>query len=248
MQYKPSRKEVAARKKYEQDLARHAATVARHARALADAAPKRIARANKAVERANAGGDVDQRYHAVERMLHEEAFYPPHDKRKESPLYHKAHDQLVNELDRPCLVCGVTHSTLGDPARNPFGAVQMETHHHVIEWALANAIDPGKFNERILPGLLRHDPAKYQEFEHSGMSKDAIVQWVDHDEDNLWVLCDVHHRHKFVGIHAITYPIWGPQDIVDETLVKEQIKLSKGIGKPAARTARPKRRKKAAKK
>jgi hypothetical protein len=31
-------------------------------------------------------------------------------------------------------------------------------------------------------------------------------------EDNLWVLCDVHHRAKFLGIHEITYPIWCPMD------------------------------------
>jgi hypothetical protein len=46
---------------------------------------------------------------------------------------------------------------------------------------------------------------------------------VDHSPDNLWVLCDVHHRHKFVGIHAITYPIWGPQDLVNSTMIGKML-------------------------
>ncbi len=41
------------------------------------------------------------------------------------------------------------------------------------------------------------------------------------------MLCDVHHRHKFVGIHAITYPIWGPQDVVDAGLMQKQIDVAK---------------------
>ena len=84
----------------------------------------------------------------------------------------------------------------------------METHHHVIEWALANAIDPAKFNQRVLPGLLRRNPEKYGPMKKR-MSQKQILDSVDHDEDNLWVLCDVHHRHVFVGIHAITFPISG---------------------------------------
>jgi hypothetical protein len=51
---------------------------------------------------------------------------------------------------------------------------------------------------------------------------------VDHSEDNLWVLCDVHHRAAFLGIHEITYPIWSPADmLIDdfENYVKEQIRL-----------------------
>lgn len=45
-------------------------------------------------------------------------------------------------------------------------------------------------------------------------TQQEMLDWIDHGRDNLWVLCDVHHRHKYVGIHAITYPIWGPQDIL----------------------------------
>lgn len=46
------------------------------------------------------------------------------------------------------------------------------------------------------------------------MTKQEVLDWVDHSEDNLWVLCDVHHRHKFLGIHEIPYPIGCPQDLL----------------------------------
>lgn len=151
--------------------------------------------------------------HKVARDLHEVAFYPEHDKRTESPQYKKAHEHLTKDLDLPCLVCGVKSSTLGDAMENPYGARQMETHHHVIEWALANAIDPAKFNKAIRPHLAhRHDRPAYKR----DMSAQEIADWVDHSEDNLWVLCDVHHRARYFGIHEISYPIWCPQDLLKE--------------------------------
>ncbi len=142
--------------------------------------------------------------------------------------------------DKHCLVCGVQHSTLADPARNPFGAIQLETHHHTIEWALANAIDPDKFNQHIRPGLQHLAEARpaglsslYTAFDAAyaqPMDLKTIQDWVDHGYDNLWVLCDVHHRHKFVGIHAITYPIWGPQDVVNENSIAHAIAEAKSAG------------------
>lgn len=38
--------------------------------------------------------------------------------------------------------------------------------------------------------------------------------WIDHHPDNLMVLCDVHHRHAGVGIHAVTAPIWRVQPLL----------------------------------
>ncbi|HTP28839.1 MAG TPA: hypothetical protein VMK12_24660, partial [Anaeromyxobacteraceae bacterium] len=87
------------------------------------------------------------------RLLNEIAFYPGHDKRKETDDYKAAHDLLVVKKDLPCLVCGVRSSTRNDPKENPYHARQMETHHHVVEWALANAIDVGRFNKIIRPHL-----------------------------------------------------------------------------------------------
>jgi hypothetical protein len=156
------------------------------------------------------------------------AFYPQHDKRRETPEYKAIHRKLVVDEDRPCLVCGVKNSTLKDPSQNLYGAKQMETHHRLIEWALANAIDADKFNRRVLKALRRTHPdrADYQ----NDFPEDQVRAWVDHDPDNLWVLCDVHHRAQFFGIHAITYPIWGPVDLLRddfEDYVREQLKQAR---------------------
>jgi hypothetical protein len=232
----------AAHDAYIDDLMQQTHTVNEHNAVLRARAPARIEEAMKASKAAglknDATDDALTQYHAVQRMLQEKAFYPPHDQRKESPAYAKVHKQMTITEDQPCLACGVRYSTLGDHTKNPFGAVQMETHHHTIEWALANAIVPGLFNERVLPGLARRSTLRkqqgkvdpiYDEFDAlygKPMSAAQIKAWVDHAADNLWVLCDVHHRHKFVGIHAITFPIWGPQDLVDDAIVKMQIQAA----------------------
>lgn len=189
--------------------------------------------------------------HGNFRHLTEADFYPAHDKRKESPEYKKVHDDMVHTQGRPCLVCGVTDAVLkdrtkkNDPAFNPAGAKQLETHHHVIEWALANAIDPAKFNQHIRPSLAkRHaNEAMYQR----DMSYQEILDWVDHSPDNLWVLCDVHHRSKYVGIHAITYPIWCPQDLLSIDYLAA-VKRKIADNNKAARKAKKAAPKKAGKK
>ncbi len=238
-----------ARAKYVSDIHKQAATVAKHGASLQKNAPQRIAKAEKLLKGAHGGGasDLISHTHAVERMLHEVAFYPPHDVRKESPAYSRVHHEMVRDKDLPCLACGVRQSTLNDPEKNPFGAVQMETHHHVIEWALANAIDPDKFNTHVLPGLLRKNPEKYTPMK-DGMTRQQILDWVDHDKDNLWVLCDVHHRHVYVGIHAITFPIWGPQDLLNAELLGKFISQAAGAGKSKKAVKKRSVKKKSAKK
>jgi hypothetical protein len=150
--------------------------------------------------------------HEVERTLKEAIFYPAHDHRTESPGYAKAHHHLAIELDLPCLVCGVRNSTLKDPTVNKVGARDMETHHHIVEWALQNAIDLDKFNGRIWPALRARHAGKYD----LPFTQQSMLDFIDHSEDNLWVLCDVHHRHSLVGIHAVTFPIWSAQDLVKD--------------------------------
>jgi hypothetical protein len=157
--------------------------------------------------------------HGKPKLLSDPMFYPQHDKRTESPTYKASHQDMVVAKDLPCLVCGIRNSDLKDPKRrgdpkiNPYGATQMETHHHVIEWALGNAIDPAKFARTILPNLKHKYPTEPM-YQHP-MSHVDILKWVD-SEHNLWVLCDVHHRHKWVGIHEISYPLWCPQDFLDD--------------------------------
>lgn len=129
-------------------------------------------------------GDVPA--HVQTRTLTETIWYPPHDHRTASPEYREVHHHLVYELDEPCWICRVRQSEL------PKGE-HMETHHAVLEWALANAVDPA---------LVLAD------FPEMGAADDRhLRQWLD-SEGNMLVLCPTHHRHGLVGIHSVTYPAW----------------------------------------
>jgi hypothetical protein len=166
-----------------------------------------------------------QEVHGSQRVLDELEFYPAHDPRMETPEYQKVHKKLVMDQNRACLVCGVRHTTLNDPSKNSYRAKQLETHHHVIEWALMNAVDVDKFNQKLLPALRARHPFKLL-YRKNALSVEEVKAWIDHDEDNLWVLCDVHHRAKYFGIHEITHPIWGPVDLLRDDFaayVREQI-------------------------
>lgn len=162
--------------------------------------------------------------HLVERTLKEEVFYPPHSPRTESPEYAKVHKHLTEELDLPCIVCGVKNSTLNTP-ENRYGSKQIETHHHIIEWALQNAIDLTKFNQRIIAFHRAKNPQD-PKYDHD-FTEEEMLNWIDHDIDNLWVLCDVHHRHSLVGIHSVTFPIWSPQDLIKESFEYTPKEVSK---------------------
>jgi hypothetical protein len=192
-----------------------------------------------------------QAVHGNSRALEEMAFYPAHDPRQETKEYQAAHKKLVVDQDRACLVCSVRHSTLADPAKNPYRARQLETHHHVVEWALINAVDVDKFNKRLLPALRARHPFRLL-YRKGALSAGDVKAWIDHDEDNLWVLCDVHHRAKYFGIHEISHPIWGPVDLLRDdfaSYVREQIqavtgtKLKKGTTKKSIAKKAPLKKK-----
>ncbi len=176
--------------------------------------PRKATRKSKG---ARVAAPIDQ-IHLVSRKLNEAVFVPPHAPRRATPEYRAMHSKLVVEQDRPCLVCGATNSMLKDPKKrkdpehNPAGAKQIETHHRMVEWSLMNAIDLGKFNKRIIGALRRHrsDDTRY----NHDFTEQEIKDFIDHSETNMWVLCDIHHRHKYVGIHSISGPIWGPQDLL----------------------------------
>ncbi|MBS2032321.1 MAG: hypothetical protein JST54_30755 [Deltaproteobacteria bacterium] len=142
----------------------------------------------------------------------EAVFYPPHSPRTESTAYGAIHHHLVHAEDRPCLVCGVRYSTLKSRVHNRFGAVQLETHHALIEWSLAKAVDLRKFNAEIVVRMGMEHPE--EQLYRRVFTRSEMEAWIDHHPDNLWVLCDVHHRHRGVGIHAISGPIWGAQALL----------------------------------
>lgn len=150
----------------------------------------------------------------LRRTLTEDVFYPPHPPRTASALYARTHHQLVVVEDQPCAVCGVRNSTLADPAQNRDGAKALETHHNLIEWAGSSEIDWDKLAEDHpdLPNLVALAKAYHAHLvangSFSGTLDPAIVtQFVDSDEQML-VICDVHHRAASKGIHMITGPVW----------------------------------------
>ena len=119
---------------------------------------------------------------------------------------------------------------------NPYAAKQLETHHHVIEWALANAIDTDKFNKLVFPHLKIRHPERYT----NPLTSKEVRDWVDHSPDNLWVLCDVHHRAKWFGIHEITDPLWGPQDIFSDAFLDKIRQAIGSVKKPSNGKTKPK--------
>lgn len=113
-------------------------------------------------------------------------FYPPHPPRVDTAEYRHTHHQLINVEDRPCADCGVRRTTLADPAANPYGAKQMETHHYPLQREFGDAYDPAKVGQDFPQVTDRH----------------TLKAFID-SEANMLVLCDVCHRSPHRGIHHI---------------------------------------------
>jgi hypothetical protein len=165
---------------------------------------------------------------AAGRTLTEIDCYPARPARENTPGFRNIHYEMIVVEDTPCHICGVTHSLLADVAKsadpllNPFGATQMELHHKEIECQLALAISLDKFNVRLYPWLHRWKPDGYPR----PLTQDEMLAWVDHGEENMQALCDVHHRHRYLGVHAISGPIFSPQDLYTvefEAYIRQQL-------------------------
>ena len=130
--------------------------------------------------------DILSRVHMTKEEVASIEMTPPHAPRVETEAYRKSHHYLVVTQDKPCQICGVRQSTLADPARNPFGAKAMETHHYPIERSLVDACDPTKVHQA------------YPEV----IDEPTLLAFVDSPR-NLVVLCDVHHRSLRLGIHHL---------------------------------------------
>lgn len=115
-------------------------------------------------------------------------FYPPHPPREETPTYRKAHHFLIYEKKQGCFVCKVNIDTLHDPAKNPWGATDIESHHFPIERSCMDAIDPMKLHEDYP-----------QVYDHA-----TLEAFID-SPANLITACSVHHRHPEHGIHHVLY-------------------------------------------
>ncbi|GCE22577.1 hypothetical protein [Dictyobacter kobayashii] len=104
-------------------------------------------------------------------------------------------------------------STLKDAKENPFKASAIETHHYPIERSLLNACDPKKLRVTF-PQIKDHQ---------------TLEEFID-SEDNIMVLCDIHHRHPHYGIHHLLAQdffiqpyLYGGYQVVAE--VEEQTKI-----------------------
>ncbi len=150
----------------------------------------------------------------LRRTLTEDVFYPPHPPRTASALYSQTHHQLVAIQDEPCAVCGVRNSTLRDTTHNRVGAKALETHHALIEWAGANAIDWDKLaadhpDLKTLGQLaLAYHTHLLVNGSFSGTLDPAVVTAFVDSPEQMLVICDVHHRAAKAGVHMISGPVW----------------------------------------
>jgi hypothetical protein len=129
---------------------------------------------------------IETRVHATTFVVAQVEMTPPHPPREDTPIYMRTHRHLVFTQDTACAICGVRNTTLHVPGENPFGAQAIETHHYPIERSLLNACDPRKVHV-IFPEVKDHG---------------SLEAFID-SEENMMVLCDIHHRHPHYGIHHI---------------------------------------------
>lgn len=156
--------------------------------------------------------------HFKQGTFEEQYWIPAHNDRRESSLFRKNKKFIRDECGAPCWVCNSTED--------------LEV-HHVFEWAFWNALDPRKVTN-ILNAIEFYDDDYVSKAPGSdklrtyldGLSRDKQVIDTPDDARNLVVLCRVHHRLKFTGIHTISFPIWLSMSAVPSEggiLTKEQI-------------------------
>lgn len=137
--------------------------------------------------------------HFNKRTLTEIAAYPPHGPRDSDPNYkvfHAARHHLVDVLGVGCWIGGATKAEIkaGLPEDHLcYGALGLEGHHALAEFASLNAIDWTKIAK---------------DFPQLGIDSDEDFLKAAEDEGGLLILCSKHHRGPYHGIHMITEPIW----------------------------------------
>lgn len=143
--------------------------------------------------------------HQVSKTMKETYNVPGHTPRIDSSLYIKNHNDIIVIQDSPCFICGVKNSTLNDSQKNILGAIQIETHHYLSEWSIANAVDWSVMRQ------LHPDFSDWNKIDPNDES--TYFNFID-SAYNLMPLCDIHHRGVDHGIHAIEYSVWIAQKFV----------------------------------
>lgn len=137
--------------------------------------------------------------HLERRTLHEVVAYPPHAPREQDvhyKVFHHAQHHLIHVLGAGCWIGGATLEQIkaGLPAGHRCaGAIQLEAHHAIAEFAGLSEIDWRKVAK---------------DFPQADLHSDEDFLNYAESEAGLLILCDLHHRHAARGIHAVTYPAW----------------------------------------
>jgi len=115
--------------------------------------------------------------------------FPEHEAREDDPHY-KAFDAAKRRLERlGKMKCWIDNADCHG---------NIELHHSVVEFALANIVDVTHFEQL------------YPEFKIE--NDEEFLTWIE-GEGNLLPLCANHHR-GVVGIHSIHYPAWLVQRVM----------------------------------
>lgn len=129
--------------------------------------------------------------HIQRRTLHEVVITPDHVERTESPEFRKSKERLRDDGHFKCRACGATEN--------------LQVHHFVIEWSLANIADWNK----VKSFCEEWDPYGY-----GRLLKNQPMTSAD-DIRNMLVLCQAHHTgvdHENggsgTGIHEMSFPVW----------------------------------------
>lgn len=166
--------------------------------------------------------------HEVRTSFHELIDYPTHDLRDHDPVFKDIRHQRIVVNNQPCFICGITDKIIKGPENpNPKLYTSMELHHCLVEWAMANGIDSNKWNNNVLPYLKNTKKgvllSPYSTvFNKQTMSPEEIKDWAHHGDENLLVLCNVHHRSPYTGIHTVSYPVWISQLYMEDRYLKQE--------------------------
>jgi len=159
---------------------------------------------------------IDQNQYSLDQTIHETipvphndgkpkkvtnhytVVYPPHERRKDSALYHRTHNDLCLKKRLPCFICG-KQGAPGQP---------METHHFYVEKVAQSGIDWPQFAEfakrtyNIQTGLCLAD--NITDWSMVEQCPDIFVD----SPQNMIVLCKEHHISGHKGIHHVPFPDW----------------------------------------
>jgi hypothetical protein len=103
---------------------------------------------------------------------------------------------MIDVIGIGCWIGGATKAQIlaGLPLGHPcHGCSGLEGHHDIAEFSALEEMDWRKVAA---------------DFPREGIDSDEKFKEVAESEGGLLILCSVHHRSPFRGIHSITGPVW----------------------------------------